>query len=113
MESFQDDLEELYKWQKDNNMIFNGTKFEEIIYGNNEELKSTCNYLTPNAEETIERKDILKDLGIKMNDKADFSDHVNFVTSKVKQRILRSFRRRNAELMNKLPPYGRLYSSSC
>ena len=31
-----------------------------------------------------------------MNDKADFSDHVNFVTTQIKQRaswILRSFRR--------------------
>ena len=102
MEAFQGDLEELYKWQSENNMIFNGTKFEILRYGNNEDLKNTCNYLTPNAEEIIERKELLKDLGIKMNDKADFTDHVNFVITKVKQRagwILRSFRRRNPDFM--------------
>ena len=102
MEAFQEDLEELYKWQKENNMIFNGTKFEVLRYGKNEELKNTCNYLTPDAGELIERKELLKDLGIKMNDKADFSDHVNFVTTKVRQRagwVLRTFRRRNAQFM--------------
>ena len=35
-------------------------------YGKDEELKNTCNYLTPNAEEFIERKEIVKDLGIKL-----------------------------------------------
>ena len=102
LEIFQDDLEELYQWQTENNMIFNGNKFEVMRYGKNEELKNTCNYLTPNAEELIERKEIVKDLGIKMNDKANFNDHVNFVTSKVKQRagwVLRSFRRRNPQFM--------------
>ena len=80
-------------------MILNGNKFEVIRYGKDEELKNTCNYLTPNAEEFIERKEIVKDLGIQMNDKANFNDHVNFVTSKVKQRVLRSFRRRNPTFM--------------
>ena len=102
MEAFQDDLKELYKWQSENNMIFNGSKFEILRYGKNEDLKNTCNYLTPNAEDIIERKELLKDLGIKMNDKADFTDHVNFVITKVKQWadwILRSFRRRNPDFM--------------
>ena len=60
MDTFQDDLEELYKWQKENNMMFNGTKFEVLRYGKNEDIKNTCNYLTPNDEEIIEKKSSLR-----------------------------------------------------
>ena len=33
MEAFQDEREELHKWQSENNMLFNGTKFEILRYG--------------------------------------------------------------------------------
>ena len=102
MEEFQRDLEKLYQWQDKHNMVFNGAKFENIRYGENEELKNTCDYLTPDAEDIIERKECVRDLGIKMNDKADFKDHINFVCSKVNQKsgwILRTFMRRNASFM--------------
>ena len=57
-------------------------------------LKNTCNYLTPNAEDVIERKEVVKDLGIKANANANFKDNINYVCKKVKQKagwILRSF----------------------
>ena len=46
-------------------------------------LKNTCDHLTPNAEDLIERKECVRDLGIQMNDKADFKDHINLVCSKI------------------------------
>ena len=39
IESFQNDLEELYTLAEENHMAFNGTKFELLRYGQNEELK--------------------------------------------------------------------------
>ena len=102
MVTFQDDLEGLYSWQTENNMLFNGSKFEIIRYGKNETLKNTCNYLTPNAEDIIERKEVVRDLGIKVNENANFKDHINFVCCKVKQKagwILRSFKKRDLPFM--------------
>ena len=62
MESLQEDLEILYKWQEDNNMKFNSTKFENLSYGKNEDLKNNTDFLTPNAENKIKRKESLRDL---------------------------------------------------
>ena len=84
LESFQNDLEKLYNWSEENIMAFNGTKFELLRYGHNEGLKTLTNYSTPNAENVIDVKDALRDLGVIMNDKATFSDHVDKVCSQVR-----------------------------
>ena len=62
LESFQEDLEKLYDWAQKNNMAFNGSKFELLRYGYNDELKCATNYLTPEAEDIIEVKNVLRDL---------------------------------------------------
>ena len=61
LEAFQEDLEKLYKWAETNNMAFNGTKFEPLRHGHNEELKTCSNYMTPNAKDIIDEKDVLRD----------------------------------------------------
>ena len=43
LEKFQEDLEKLYMWAINNNMAFNGSKFEVLRYGRNEELKNLTN----------------------------------------------------------------------
>ena len=78
-ETFQGDLEEVYSWSKENNMLFNGAKFELLQYGKNEELKNNYNYLSPESEDMIERKESLRDLGVVMNENATFVDHINKV----------------------------------
>ena len=35
VEELQKDLDKLYQWQEDNNMLFNGKKFEVLRYGPN------------------------------------------------------------------------------
>ena len=67
-------------------MAFNGTKFELLRYGHNEELKTCSNYMTPEAEDIIEIKYVLGDLGVIMNDKATFNDHIDNVCAKVTQK---------------------------
>ena len=86
LEKFQEDLEKLYKWAINNNMAFTGSKFELLRYGHNEELKNLTNYLTPEADDIIDVKDALGDLGIIMNDKATLTDHIDKVCSQVKQK---------------------------
>ena len=102
VEALQEDLEKLYSWQRKNNMVFNGKKFELLRYGKDEDLKNSTSYLTPEAEDLIEVKECLRDLGIKMSDDAKFSEHINHVSSKVRQKcgwILRTFSCRKTFLM--------------
>ena len=98
VESLQEDLEKLYKWQEENNMQFNSKKFEILRYGRNQTLKESTHYFTSNHEEIIEEKESLRDLGIIMSNDGSFSNHVEHVCSKVRQKsgwILRTFQSRN------------------
>ena len=64
------------------------------MYGSNEELKHDTNYLTPNANGFIDVKTVLRDLGVIMNSKATFEEHIDKVCSLVNQKagwILRTF----------------------
>ena len=102
VEALQEDLENLYSWQEKNNMAFNGKKFEMLRYGRNENLKIETNYLTPKAEDIIEIKECLRDLGIQMSDDAKFDNHIAHVCSKVRQKcgwILRTFNCRSSFFM--------------
>ena len=102
VEALQDDLNKLYQWQETNNMAFNSNKFEVLRYGWNQELKNSTEYLTPDSEDLIERKEALRDLGIQMSDTGKFSNHVESVCSRVRQKcgwILRTFNSRNTFFM--------------
>ena len=46
VEDLQRDLDNIYDWQKENNMLFNNKKFEMMRYGSQVEIKTYTNYLT-------------------------------------------------------------------
>ena len=74
-------------------MQFNDKKFELLRYGQNEELKESTSYKSSDGSQ-IEEKTKLRDLGIIMNNEANFNDHVEHIVSRVKQKtgwILRTF----------------------
>ena len=96
VEAFQNDLNKIYKWAEENNMLFNNDKFELLRYGCNENIKESTFYISAN-DEVIEEKEVLRDLGIIVNNNADFNDHVEHICSKVKQKsgwIFRTFKNR-------------------
>ena len=64
VEDLQADLEKLYDWAKENNMVFNGTKFQVIRYGQDKDIKDDTNYFTEDTNEIIERFESLRDLGV-------------------------------------------------
>ena len=68
-------------------MVFNTTKFEVLKHGKNEELKDNYSYFTPEYEDIIKRKDILRDLGVMANDKANFEEHINKVCTSVTKKV--------------------------
>ena len=83
-------------------MLFNSNKFEMLRYGRQEDLKESTNYLTPDCEDLIEVKESLRDLGVIMNDKGTFTNHIKQVCAKVTQKsswVLRTFQSRDLHFM--------------
>ena len=83
VEKLQENLEKLYKWQSDNNMKFNGSKFQLLRYGPNLCLKEDTVYFTPNMEDVIQQFSSLRDLGVIMS---DVHEHIEKVTKVVRQK---------------------------
>ena len=82
----QVELQKLYLWGKKNNMEFNSTKFQVIRYGRNTELKENTEYFTGDFEEIIERFSSLRDVGVQMSEDANFTEHIDNICEKVRQR---------------------------
>ena len=102
VESLQEDLNKFYEWANTNNMVYNGTKFQVIRYGNNQELKENTNYFTEDTGELIERFETLRDLGVILSEEANFKAHIKHVETKVRREIgwvLRTFYSRNTYFM--------------
>ena len=72
---------------KENNVIFNGNKFELLRYGKDEDLRKNTMYFTPDMEDVIEERESLRDLGVIMNRSASFKDHVHLVTRKLIKKV--------------------------
>jgi endonuclease/exonuclease/phosphatase family metal-dependent hydrolase len=105
VEDLQNNLEKLYEWKNINNMKFNGSKFQLIRYGPNEDIKNNTLYFTEDVEEIIERVPSLRDLGVIMSDTAKFDDHIDHVSKKVRIKvgwILRTFYTRRTDIMKQL-----------
>ena len=98
-------MNKIYTWEKNNNMKFNATKFEMIRYGKNEELKDNTVYFGPDMKDVIERKENTRDLGVIINDKLNFNNHVDKVVQNTKRKmglLSRTFEGREKGLMMKL-----------
>ena len=105
VEDLQSNLDTLYTWEKRNKMKFNGTKFQLLRYGPNENIKKDTLYFTSNMEEVIDQFSSLRDLGIIMSDDAKFSAHIDKVITKVRQKVgwvLRTFYTRRTDVLKQL-----------
>ena len=105
VEELQEDIERLFDWQEKNSMKFNGSKFQLLRYGPNEEIKDNTLYFTGGMEEVIGRVSSCRDLGVIMSDTGRFDDHIDKVTRTVRQRtgwIMRTFYTRRENHMKHL-----------
>ena len=101
VEKIQADLNKIYKWAEENNMLFNKNKFELLRYGTNTEIKHSTFYLSAD-EEIIEEKENLRDLGVIVNNQGTFDEHIDHICSKVKQKsgwIFRTFKCRQPNFL--------------
>ena len=100
----QRDLEAIYHWCEQNNMMFNSGKFLHLQYGASREDESTYGYLS-SANELIDRTQSVKDLGVKMSSTCSFEEHINERYAKGSQMagwIFRTFTTRLVECMMEL-----------
>ena len=105
VEKLQTELDKLFEWQEANQMLFNGSKFQLLRYGPDEDLKNNTLYFTDNTEHIIERCSSLRDLGMILSDDGKFQDHIEKVCKKVRQKvgwICRSFYTRRVTVMKHL-----------
>ena len=94
----QEDLLKVYKWAEVNNMDFNEDKFELMSFSPTARLPI---YITPTGE-PIAKKEVIKDLGIQMEDKLTFRTHIATTAAKGHRMAgwaLRTFRTRGRSLM--------------
>ena len=101
----QDDLDKLCTWAIENNMAFNGSKFECIKYGPNLDLKANYHYSNPEVDTCIDDKSNLRDLDIQISKYATYDEHIGKVIKKAKQKtawINRTFMRNDILFRKKL-----------
>ena len=105
VEHLQEELDNHLKWQESNHMLFNGSKFQLIRYGNDEDMKNNTLFFTDHTEQIIERCSSLQDLGVILSDNGKFQDQIEKVSRKVRQKvgwICRSFYNRRTATMKHL-----------
>ena len=99
--SLQTELETVYQWADDNNMLFNNKKFEVLRYGPDDTLKFTTSYTAPDGS-IISDKHHVRDLGVTMSDDGSFKEHISVMCQSARNMcswILRTFQSRSPELM--------------
>ena len=100
IDNLQNDLQIIYEWADNNNMLFNGKKFEGISFGKNDH-DNYQKYKTPETSE-IDRKHHVKDLGIIVSDDLKFNNHINSIVQRGLRMcgwILRTFKTRDFQTM--------------
>ena len=100
-QTLQNDLNTIYSWQVENNMMFNEDKFEHLRYLHNKTSPNTSTYKGPNGKIILHKNDV-KDLGVLMSSNLTFSAHIDKVYNKVRQMggwILRTFNSRSKDIL--------------
>ena len=91
--------------QKNNYITWNALKFCVLRLGKNDEIKMNTCLLTPEFEEVIEAKEVVKDLGIMIDDSLNFNTQVETAAIKTKINsgwVLRTFKTRSIEFLRSI-----------
>ena len=98
--NLQDDLDKIFKWKSDHNMKFNADKFEKMSHGSDFKTNQSIPRSTYQNDEkdNIKNKKVVRDLGIEMAESADFTDHINLICKRARDKgdwVFRNFYRRD------------------
>ena len=101
----QDDLDNVFRWQRENNMEFNSDKFQHVSHGRmfkSSKLIPHGIYLS-NTGDTIKNELVVRDLGIEISASADFVDHINLTCKRARDKsawIFRTFYSRDIKFLS-------------
>ena len=76
--NIQDDLNSLYLWARNNNMVFNDKKFQGLSFG----ISGRSPHYTTGSGESIEFVDCVKDLGVLVESNLHFNKHIRSMAAK-------------------------------
>lgn len=96
----QEDLFKIYQWAEDNNMLFNGKKFELLRYGCVNDSNAQV-YYAPDGT-PIKQVDTVKDLGVMMSSRGNFDCEIEHISSKGRNQagwVMRAFQTREMRPM--------------
>ena len=79
-DALQQDLQAVYKWADDVNVIFNGDKFEALRFWPGSVPKPPNSYLDPDGNPILKKKS-LRDLGVQISSILAFSNHIEEVVA--------------------------------
>ena len=99
--TLQEDLQGIYNWANDVNMVFNSDKFECLRFWPGKTSKPDHLYKSP-SDTTIEEKPHLRDLGVEISSDLTFSIHIENTVTAANRLVgwaLRTFRRRSKLVM--------------
>ena len=99
--SMQQDLQAIYRWAEEVNMVFNGDKFEMLPFWPGKSPRPGHQY-SDQAGGHIEEKKQLRDLGVQVSSDLTFNIHIENVVSASTRMVgwvLRTFRRRSKTTM--------------
>ena len=99
--SMQQDLQAIYRWAEEVNMVFNGDKFEMLRFWPGKSPRPDHLYSDQDGGH-IEEKTHLRDLGVQVSSDLTFNIHIENVVSASSRMVgwvLRTFRRRSKTTM--------------
>ena len=100
--NLQEELVHIYGWASRNHMRWNDLKFQVLRLGSNMELKQDTIIFSPDYGEIVEAKEVIKDLGILVDDKLSYTDQLFSAVAKAKQKsawVLRTFSTRKVSFL--------------
>jgi Reverse transcriptase (RNA-dependent DNA polymerase)/Endonuclease-reverse transcriptase len=101
VDELQEDLNNVYRWARENNMQFNGSKFQLMRYGSHVRSETAMQY-TDSQGNPICEQPTTRDLGITMSSDCSFSTHITTLVQDATRMtgwVLRTFHTRERRAM--------------
>ena len=102
---YQDNLNSLYSWANDNDMVWNALKFQLLRMGQDDALKNDTIIFSPEYGEVINESDFVKDLGVLVDSNLQYREQRNKAINKANQKagwVLRTFKDRSIDHMRRM-----------
>ena len=77
----------MYSWAAHNYLKWNDLKFQMLRIGRNQELKENTLILNRDQNKIVESEDVIKDLGIKVDNELNYHQKLSAAINKTEQKV--------------------------